>query len=288
MRIVQFLQNDSRYVGLELGQDGDIVNLSSADSSMPSDTRSFLEAGPELWETAKSLSNRSDCIVKRENVKILAPITSCDKVLCIGMNYKDHCEEQNAPVPVQPVIFNKFPSCIISPYDTMTYPTETKCLDWEVEMTIVVGREAKNVKVEDAMQYVFGYTVANDISARDWQLTPGLNGGQWLIGKAMDEFCPLGPAIVTTDELGDPHNLGLRCRLNGIIKQDSNTNQLVHKTQQIISYVSRFMTLKPGDLILTGTPPGVGCFRKPPEYMKAGDVVEVEVDGIGKVVTKIA
>lgn len=287
MRILQFLQNGKQYIGLCLKQKGDIINLNQADSKIPSNMRSFIEGGQDLWQSAKSLSNRTDCIVKRDSVKLLAPVTSCDKVLCIGMNYIDHCEEQNAPVPVEPVIFNKFPSCIIGPNDDLTYPNETECLDWEVEMVIVIGKEAKNVQVKDAMQYVFGYTVANDVSARDWQLTPGKNGGQWVMGKAMDNFCPLGPSIVTPDELGDPHNLGLRCRVNGVTKQDSNTNQLVHKTEQIIAFITRFMTLKPGDLILTGTPPGVGCFRKPPEYLKRGDVVEVEIDKIGTVVTKI-
>lgn len=240
-----------------------------------------------MIQAAERASKRLECKVKRENVKLLAPITSCDKVLCVGMNYIDHCLEQNAPVPVEPVIFNKFPSNIKPPDSTLRFPEETKCLDWEVELVIVIGKEAKNVKTENAMQYVFGYTVANDVSARDWQMFLGKNGGQWLLGKAMDDFCPLGPAIVTTDEIGDPHNLGLRCRVNGVTKQDSNTNQLVHKTEQIISFVTRFMTLMPGDLILTGTPPGVGCFRKPPEYLKKGDVVEVEIDKIGTVVTKV-
>lgn len=287
MRFVQFLQDDRRCVGLELSQEGDIINLNDADAKIPSDMRGFIEGEkPMLIAAQRALENKS-CIVKRDSVKLLAPVTSCDKVLCIGMNYKDHCEEQNAPVPVEPVIFNKFPSLIIGPNNELPYPKETKCLDWEVEMVIVIGKEAKNIQESEAMKYVFGYTVANDLSARDWQFMLGKNGGQWLLGKAMDGFCPLGPAIVTTDELGDPHNLGLRCRVNGVIKQDSNTNQLVHKTQQIIAFITRFMTLKPGDLILTGTPPGVGCFRKPPEYLKVGDTVEVEVDKIGTVTTKI-
>lgn len=287
MRFVQFLQNVRRCIGLELSEKGDIINLNDVDQTIPSDMRHFIEGDKAMLQAAQRALESKSCIVKRENVKLLAPVTSCDKVLCIGMNYKDHCEEQNAPVPVEPVIFNKFPSCIIGPNSELPYPKESKCLDWEVELVIVMGKEAKNVQESEAMDYVFGYTVANDLSARDWQLTPGKNGGQWLLGKAMDGFCPLGPAIVTPDELGDPHNLGLRCRVNDVIKQDSNTNQLVHKTQQIIAFITRFMTLKPGDLILTGTPPGVGCFRKPPEYLKVGDTVEVEVDKIGTVTTKI-
>lgn len=287
MRFVQFLIGDRQCIGLELSAGGDIINLNDADNKIPYNMRSFIEGEKLMYSVAQRALEKKSNIIKRGSVKILAPVTSCDKVLCIGMNYKDHCEEQNAPVPVEPVIFNKFPSCIIGPVDDLSYPKESKCLDWEVELVIVVGKEAKNVQVSDAMEYVFGYTIANDLSARDWQLEPGKNGGQWTIGKAMDGFCPLGPAIVTPDELGDAHNLGLRCRVNGVTKQDSNTNQLVHKTQQIIAFITRFMTLKPGDLILTGTPPGVGCFRKPPEYLKVGDVVEVEVDKIGTVTTKL-
>ncbi|WAR21734.1 FAHD2-like protein [Mya arenaria] len=234
MRFVQFCIDGKQCIGLENGNGGGIVNLSAADASFPTDMRSFIEGGEAVWKKAENYKSATP--ICRDHVQLLAPITSCDKVLCVGMNYKDHCEEQNAPVPVQP------------------------CLDWE---------EA------DAMSHVFGYTIANDLSARDWQLEPGRNGGQWLIGKAMHQFCPLGPAIVTPGELGDPHKLGLRCRVNGVVKQDSNTDQLVHKTEQILAFISRFMCLKPGDLILTGTPPGTG------------DVVEVEVDGIGTVTTTI-
>lgn len=274
-------------MGVEIRDGGDIVDLCAGDSSIPSDMRSFIEGGQKTLLAAKSVIDRGGSIIPRDSVKIVAPIYNPDKVLCVGMNYKDHCEEQNAPVPIEPVIFNKFPSSIIGPTEDLQYPEETQKLDWEVELTIVIGKDAKRVQESDAMNYVFGYTVAHDVSARDWQLEPGKNGGQWLIGKAMDGFCPLGPAIVMKEDINDPHNLGLRCRVNGVTKQDSNTNQLVHKTAAMVSFISRFMTLRPGDVILTGTPPGVGVFRKPPEYLKRGDVVECEIDGIGKVVNRI-
>lgn len=274
-------------MGVEIRDGGDIVDLCAGDSSIPSDMRSFIEGGQKTLLAAKSVIDRGGSVIPRDSVKIVAPIYNPDKVLCVGMNYKDHCEEQNAPVPIEPVIFNKFPSSIIGPTEDLQYPEETQKLDWEVELTIVIGKDAKRVQESDAMNYVFGYTVAHDVSARDWQLEPGKNGGQWLIGKAMDGFCPLGPAIVMKEDINDPHNLGLRCRVNGVTKQDSNTNQLVHKTAAMVSFISRFMTLRPGDVILTGTPPGVGVFRKPPEYLKRGDVVECEIDGIGKVVNKI-
>lgn len=274
-------------MGVEIRDGGDIVDLCAGDSSIPSDMRSFIEGGQKTLLAAKSVIDRGGSVIPRDSVKIVAPIYNPDKVLCVGMNYKDHCGEQNAPVPIEPVIFNKFPSSIIGPTEDLQYPEETQKLDWEVELTIVIGKDAKRVQESDAMNYVFGYTVAHDVSARDWQLEPGKNGGQWLIGKAMDGFCPLGPAIVMKEDINDPHNLGLRCRVNGVTKQDSNTNQLVHKTAAMVSFISRFMTLRPGDVILTGTPPGVGVFRKPPEYLKRGDVVECEIDGIGKVVNKI-
>ncbi|XP_065827345.1 fumarylacetoacetate hydrolase domain-containing protein 2-like [Oscarella lobularis] len=216
--------------------------------------------------------------IPRADVRLKAPITNPEKVICIGMNYVDHCTEQNVPVPKEPVIFSKFASAITDPGSPVSLE-ETENLDFEVELVIVIGKTGKKISESDAMAHVAGYTVAHDVSARDWQMKK--NGGQWLIGKTMDTYCPLGPAIVTTDGITDPHNLGIRCRLNGETVQDSNTNQLVHKTPAALAFISRFITLRPGDLILTGTPPGVGCFRKPPLWLKKGDVVEVEVDEIG-------
>lgn len=214
-------------------------------------------------------------------VDLLSPVIKPDKVICIGMNYADHCHEQNIPPPKEPVVFSKFSSAIVGPYDNLRYPEVTEELDWEVELAVVVGKRGKDVKKEDAMKHVFGYTTAHDVSARDWQLKR--NGGQWLIGKTMDDFCPLGPALVTTNEIGDPHNLDLQCVVNGETKQDSNTRQLIFKTEELIAWLTRFFTLLPGDVILTGTPPGVGVFKKPPEYLKKGDVVECTIEKIGTV-----
>lgn len=158
-------------------------------------------------------------------------------------------------------------------------PAETKELDFEVELCIVIGKTARRVPKAEALDYVAGYTVAHDVSARDWQLKR--NGGQWLMGKTFDTFAPIGPAIVTTDEVGNIHAKGIRCRLNGETVQDSNTSEFVFNVPTVVEWVSKLVTLKPGDLIFTGTPPGVGCFRKPPLWLKDGDVVEVEIDGIG-------
>jgi len=158
-------------------------------------------------------------------------------------------------------------------------------LDYEVELAFVIGKKGKDIPREEALSYVYGYTVAHDVSARDWQLKK--NGGQWLLGKAMDDFCPIGPEIVTSGELGDPQNLPIRCRVNGEIKQNSNTAQMVHQVDAVIAFLSKICTLLPGDLILTGTPPGVGVFQKPPFFLKRGDVVECEIDGIGLIRNEI-
>ena len=182
------------------------------------------------------------------------------------MNYKDHCEEQGAPIPKEPVVFNKFPSTIVGPFDNLPYPEISKELDWEVELVIVIGKSGFNIPENKAADHIFGYTVAHDVSARDWQLRR--NGGQWLLGKSMNAFCPIGPCITTPDEIGDPHNLNLKCSVNGVTKQNSNTKQLVFNCYQIVAWCSQFCTLLPGDLILTGTPPGVGCFMKPPQFLK--------------------
>jgi len=223
-----------------------------------------------------------------EATKLLAPVTNCDKVICIGMNYVDHCTEQNFPIPSEPIIFNKFPSAITNPGDDIELFPETNELDFEVELTMVIGKEGRRIPdTEEAYDYVFGWTVAHDVSARDWQLKK--NGGQWLLGKCFDTACPLGPSIVTGDEEGfSPENTPIKCILNGENVQDSNTDQLIFKTPALLSWLSTFITLKPGDLILTGTPPGVGCFRKPdPLWLKDGDVVTCEIGGIGRITNTV-
>lgn len=170
--------------------------------------------------------------------------------------------------------------------EPLVCPAEVKELDWEVELAVVIGKEARRVPREKAMEYVAGFTVAHDVSARDWQLKK--NGGQWLLGKAFDGSSPIGPAIVTPDEVGDPHKLRLRCIVNGEAMQDSNTEQLVHKTEDCIAWITQLITLKPGDVILTGTPPGVGCFRKPvPIWLKPGDVVTCEIEKLGSITNTV-
>jgi len=233
--------------------------------------------------------DKIDAILKsgdyRVNVKrVLAPLKTMEKVLCVGMNYVDHCTEQNFPIPKEPIIFNKMPSTVTNPGDDIELCPYIKELDFEVELVIVIGKGGRYIPKNKAMDHVFGYTVAHDVSARHWQLKR--NGSQWLLGKTFDTFTPLGPCVVTRDSI-DPHECRIRCVLNGKTVQDSSTNQLIFKTPELIAWCSQFMTLRPGDLILTGTPPGVGCFRKPPMFMKHGDVVTCEIEGIGSITNTV-
>ena len=218
-------------------------------------------------------------------VKLKAPIDGVQKVICVGMNYVEHCTEQNMPVPTEPVIFNKFPSTICGTGDPLPKDPETEELDYEVEPAGVIGKTVPRRTTEaDADQYILGYTVAHDVSARDWQLKK--NGGQWLIGKTFDNYAPIGPAIVTRAGI-DPNNIGVRTRVNGRTLQDGHTKEFVFTPQFCVAWISRFVTLEPGDLIFTGTPSGVGCFRDPPIWLQKGDVVECEIDGIGTITNPV-
>mmetsp|Transcript_16849 Transcript_16849/g.32886 ORF Transcript_16849/g.32886 Transcript_16849/m.32886 type:complete len:304 (+) Transcript_16849:36-947(+) len=296
MRLIQYSIPKSSpkdiHVGVEL-KGGEILDVASAvkhyGNALPSPftMRTFLDMGEAGMNSVKlAITEGTGSRISAANVQLKAPIYDAQKVICVGMNYVDHCTEQNLPVPEEPVFFNKFPTSLAGPGDDLLlFDGQTNELDFEVEMVIVIGKEGRQISQKDAMNYVLGYTVAHDVSARDWQLKR--NGGQWLLGKTFDAYAPIGPAIVTTDELGDPHNLGIRCFLNGKSVQDSNTKQLVFKTEFIIEWISKYVTLKPGDLILTGTPPGVGCFRKPQLFLKPGDVVTCEIDKIGAITNTV-
>lgn len=287
MRFVQFTSTNGgpQRLGVQLSQDGDIIDISAVDSSVPNNLVQFLEGGPKLLEKAKRIVGEGKSICHLDEVKLLAPVTRPDKILCVGLNYKAHCDEQKKPYPEEPFFFNKFPSTIIGPNDNVIHPPNTKALDWEVELAVVIGKKARNVVKQNAFDYVFGYTIAQDISARDWQ--KGKNNGQWLIGKSMDTFCPLGPAVVAKEYFGAVDNKSISCSVNGKEKQSSNTGDLIHTIDTLIAFLSHCFTLLPGDIILTGTPGGVGVFRNPREFLAPGDVIESEIGGIGKLVNKV-
>jgi len=213
-------------------------------------------------------------------LSLLAPIEP-KTIYGIGLNYRKHAEETGAKIPEHPIVFLKSPTALQDPDGPIMLPRHLRSdqVDFEAELAVVIGTECKNVSREEAMNYVLGYTIANDVSARDWQKQWG--GSQWCRGKTFDTFCPVGPALVTPAGLKDPQNLAIRTRVNGVAMQQSNTRDMIFSIAQIIEFLSGSTTLEAGTLILTGTPEGVGMGRKPPVYLKAGDVVEVEIEGIG-------
>jgi 2,4-diketo-3-deoxy-L-fuconate hydrolase len=212
-----------------------------------------------------------------EEVRLHAPITRPGKIVAIGLNYVDHAEETGQPIPEVPVVFGKYPNTIIGPGEPIRIPPIASQIDYEAELTIVIGRRARNVSEDEAIEYVFGYTNANDVSARDLQFS---EGGQWTRSKSIDTFCPTGPYIATRDEIPDPHNLYIRCILNGEVVQDGHTSKMIFSVAEMVSFLSQGMTLEPGDLIITGTPPGVGMAREPQLWMKPGDEVSIEIEGL--------
>lgn len=211
-------------------------------------------------------------------VKLHAPIPNPPKLFMIGLNYREHAIESNMAIPTTPTVFSKFNSSIIGPGDTVVLPKVSQQPDYEAEFAFVIGKKAKHVAAADWKDYVFGYTAINDVSARDLQLaTP-----QWLMGKSCDTFCPMGPVLVTADEIADPHNLQIKITVSGEVLQDSNTKDLIFDIPALIAHITQVMTLEPGDVISTGTPQGVGFARKPPRYLRDGDECVVYVEGIGE------
>jgi 2-keto-4-pentenoate hydratase/2-oxohepta-3-ene-1,7-dioic acid hydratase in catechol pathway len=256
------------------------VDLHATDPNFPSSVRAILEGGAAMMALAGQVAQRPAAIrIPAEKARLLAPIPDPNKVLCIGLNYKDHAEEAGAPIPREPVVFNKFTTSLIGPGAAIVLPSVSQKVDYEAELVLVVGKKGKNIPRGEASSYLAGCMVGHDVSARDWQLEK--DGKQWLLGKTFDTFAPTGPHLVTLDEVGDPSKLGIRLRLNGQTLQDSSTAQMIFGPAELLAYLSQVVTLLPGDLIFTGTPPGVGIARKPPVWLKGGDVVEVEIDGLG-------
>ena len=211
---------------------------------------------------------------------LLPPVPNPEKVFCIGLNYRDHAIETGNAIPTEPVVFSKFNTALIGHGQSIELPSISSKVDYEAELVVVIGRTAKNISADQAMSHVFGYTCGHDVSARDWQ--KGRPGGQWLLGKTFDTFAPIGPCMVTTDEVPDVSNLAVQMRLNGETVQSSTTAQLIFDIPTLVSHLSKFVTLRPGDLIFTGTPPGVGDAKDPPVYLKPGDQCTVTVEGIGE------
>jgi len=286
MRLVTFQAADgAARLGAVVGEQ--VIDLGQASGgSVPSDMVAFIEGGSSALGRAREILSTDPAGVPLGSVRLLAPIPRPRRnVFCVGLNYKNHAAEtarangQELVLPQYASLFSKPPSCVIGPDAAIEFaPAQSEKIDWEVELTIVIGPGGRDIPVASAFEHIFGYTVGNDVSARDLQMR---HGGQYFKGKSLDTFAPIGPWIVTADEIPDPGALGIRLRVNGVEKQNSNTSGLIFDVPTIVSVLSEGMTLEAGDLILTGTPEGVGFARTPPEFLKDGDVVECEVDDIG-------
>jgi len=259
----------------------DVVSLLSAEKSIQQSCQQLIR-----WLQNSSFEVGSTAFVySRDSVKINPPVPNSGKIVCVGLNYADHCQEQNWEIPTSPVLFAKFPTCITGTNDLIQWPPESsQQVDYEAELAVVISKRASQVSAAQAYDYIGGYMIANDVSARDVQFADK----QWVRGKSFDTFCPTGPYLVTQDEIGDPHHLFVKCRVNGELRQDSNTEHLVFKVPELIAFISKTSTLLPGDIICTGTPGGVGVFRDPPTFLQSGDVVEIEIDQLGHLKNTVA
>ena len=276
MKLATFTHAGSTRIGLADGDE--IIDLSQAAPDLPRDMMAFLEAGSSAMETARE-AVATGARIPLADVHLEAPIAKPPKFLAVGLNYADHVAESGMDTPEHPTIFNKQSTCVTGPTDPVHVPKVSNVLDYEGEFGIVIGREGRHVSRDDAEDYIAGYVVVNDVTVRDWQFrTP-----TWTMGKSFDTHGPIGPWIVTTDEIRDPHQLGLRTYVNDELRQESNTKQLIFDCFFLVEHFSQAFTLEPGDIIATGTPGGVGILNKPPQLLKAGDVVRVEIDGIGQI-----
>src|SRR5579884_1988689 len=276
MRFVTFEADGQRKPGVISDVDA-VLDLSTIGFA---NILQLIEAGQSGLEKAAAFANQAPAAAryKINSVKLCAPVPRPPKLICVGLNYRDHAAETGAQIPAVPTIFNKFPSAVIGPGDNIVLPRVSKSPDYEAEFAFVIGRGGRHIAPADWRNHVFGYTIVNDVSARDYQRATS----QWLMGKTFDTFAPMGPCIVTADEISDPHNLDIRIEINGEVLQNSNTRELIFKVPDLIAFLSSVFTLEPGDVVSTGTPAGVGFARKPPRYLHPGDQVTVKIPGIGE------
>jgi 2-keto-4-pentenoate hydratase/2-oxohepta-3-ene-1,7-dioic acid hydratase in catechol pathway len=295
MRLITFSSDGRDQAGL-VGIDGSYLATADLVPGAPADMIALIEAGPALWQKLSLAAASARGGVAPASARLLAPIPRPRRdVMCVGWNYLDHFEEgqgmrgpqdNQVEIPEYPALFSKQPNTVVGPEAPVWHSApHSDQLDWEVELAMIIGRGGRDIAEPDALDHVFGYTIANDVSVRDIQRR---HGGQWLKGKAFDTHCPLGPWIVTPDEIGDPQNVRLTTRINGAVKQDSNTRYMVFKLPRIIHEFSVGVSLQPGDLIITGTPSGVGFARKPPEFLAVGDLMEMEIEKIGVLRNRVA
>ncbi len=274
MKLVSFSEGGQRRIGVV--ESDKVADLTAA--GLPASMLEFLEGGAAaLRAAAQALTNAPR--VPLSEIKLEAPISRPPKILAVGLNYRDHVEEAGMEIPKFPMIFNKQSTSIQAPYEVFHMPRASSALDYEGELGIVIGRRCRHVSSDNASEVIAGYTVVNDVSVRDWQLRVPT----FTMGKSFDTHCPIGPWITTADEIPDPHTLDIKTWVNGELRQSSNTQYLIFDCFEIIEHLSTAFTLEPGDIIATGTPGGVGITMKPPSLLKVGDVVKIEIDGIGHI-----
>jgi acylpyruvate hydrolase len=276
MRLVSFRPSgETPKVGVVAGDQVFVLN-----HSIYPDMISFLSAGSAALAEADKIArgeSKPETKCRVSDVTLLAPVTHPGKIIAVGLNYRDHAIETKQEIPTVPIIFAKFPSSINGPDSPVILPPDDPQGDYEAELGVVIGRKTKAVSEAEALNHVAGYMPLNDVSARRWQFADK----QWVRGKSCDTFCPTGPWLTTRDAVPDPHALFIRMRVNGNVVQNSNTSNLIFRIPKLIAFISAAITLEPGDIIATGTPDGVGVFRKPPVFLKTGDVMEVEIEGLG-------
>lgn len=273
MKLIRFGSSGQEKTGIV------IDNISYDTSSFGEDYNETFFETDGMQRLLHFLSDNKDRLPKiDDNIRLGSPVARPSKIVCIGLNYADHARETNAPIPKEPIIFFKSTTALCGPYDPIMIPKDSVKTDWEVELAVVISKKASYVSEEQAVNHIAGYCLHNDVSEREFQLE---RGGTWDKGKGCDSFAPIGPWLVTPEEVTDVNNLRLWLSVNNEMMQDGNTNTLIFNIPFLISYISRFMTLLPGDIISTGTPPGVGLGKNPPVFLKAGDVVELGIDGLG-------
>lgn len=295
MKLLTFTRNHQFQLGVKI--ESGIIDITAAKAALapdnaqiPANLADLLAGGPAalkslagLVEKAAGQTQGANWLLDEAGLQFGPCVPNPGKIICVGLNYRRHAEETGAAIPSTPVLFSKFNSALAAPGEPVPLPDSAEKYDYEVELAVVMGQKTKHVSEADALNYVLGYSTANDVSARDLQLLTG----QWLLGKTLDKFLPLGPYLVTAEEVGDPQKLNLQTWVNGELRQNSNTSDMIFTVAQIVSYISRYITLEPGDVIITGTPEGVILGMKEKQWLKPGDEVTVEVEKLGRLTNKM-
>ncbi len=282
MKLLNFYHDDTLKLGIKT--DNGVLDVAAVaqERGSPTTMTALLNAGSGALADLRELVAQADssAFLKEANLQFGPCVANPEKIICIGLNYRQHALEAGAAIPEHPVLFSKFNNTLAAANESIPLPTNATQYDYEVELGVVIGRTARYVSQDNALDYIFGYCTINDLSVRDLQIRTS----QWLLGKTLDKFLPHGPYLVTADEVSDPQNLSLRCWLNGDLRQNSNTNDMIFSVAESISYISQYITLKPGDIISTGTPEGVILGMAEKNWLKPGDEVTVEVEGLGKLI----